>query len=269
MRGSLDTIAHLLTNGQQNALELQWAALRYPHTAAIRTVLMEQYAPATANKALAALRRVLKEAWRLGQMSAEDYQRAADLANIKNETLPAGRALDRSEIDAIKQICDGDTPTDLRDAAIVGCLRSGLRRSEIVNLDLADYDAGCLRVTGKGRKERTVYLPEWATAAVDRWIEQRGSQEGPLLLPISKSGRILQKRLSDEAVRYLLKKRVQQAQTPECAPHDWRRTFAGDLLDDGVDLATVQRLMGHSDPATTSRYDRRGEVAKQQAVQSL
>ncbi len=50
---------------------------------------------------------------------------------------------------------------------------------------------------------------------------------------------------------------------------DLRRTFAGDLLDTGVDLATVQKLMGHSDANTTARYDRRGEQAKRHAVRML
>src|SRR5207244_2048388 len=73
MSASLHLIAGLLTSNRCDRLTLQWGALRYQHTAALRTLLAELYAPATANKMLAALRGVLQEAWRLGQMGAEEY----------------------------------------------------------------------------------------------------------------------------------------------------------------------------------------------------
>jgi integrase len=67
----------------------------------------------------------------------------------------------------------------------------------------------------------------------------------------------------------MLKKRSGAAGISTFTPHDIRRTFARDLLDAGVDLVTVQKLMGHSDAKTTAGYDRRGEVAKRGAVKKL
>ena len=65
MKQALDAIAARLTSGECDCLSLNWAALRYQHTSALRAALKKQYAPATANKMLCALRRVLKEALRL------------------------------------------------------------------------------------------------------------------------------------------------------------------------------------------------------------
>ena len=117
-----------------DALTLDWSQLRYQHTAAIRARLAAQYAPATTNKILSALRGVLKEAWRLQQMSAEDYQRAVDIANIKAETLPAGRDLSYGEIKALADVCmNDDSAAGVRDAAIIGILATcGVRRAELV-----------------------------------------------------------------------------------------------------------------------------------------
>ena len=61
MSQALETIAALVSGGRADALSLDWSALRYQHAAAVRAKLAETYSPATANKMLAALRRVLKE----------------------------------------------------------------------------------------------------------------------------------------------------------------------------------------------------------------
>src|SRR5687768_13522745 len=69
-RQALDGIAAILTNGSMNAAEFPWHKLRYTHVAAVRSVLMDRYQPATVNRMLSALRRTIKEAWRLGFLTA-------------------------------------------------------------------------------------------------------------------------------------------------------------------------------------------------------
>lgn len=272
LRAALATIAVLLTGDPRaEADALDWGALRYQHTNAIRAQLAERYATATANKAIAALRGVLKEAWRLGRMSAEDYHRAADLATIRGETLPRGRGLSAGELRALFGACaDDDSPTGRRDAALLaityGC---GLRRSEPVKLDLDDVDLAEATMTirrAKGNKYRRAFLDAGTVTALSDWLAARGTEPGPLFHPITKGKRIIRRRLTDQAVLYILAKRADTATVAAFSPHDLRRSFISDLLDAGADVSTVKDLAGHSSVTTTTRYDRRGEVTRRKAA---
>ena len=271
MRWALDTVAELM--GAPDAAAVDWSRMRYQHATAIRGHLAEHYAPATANMILSALRGVAKAAWRLGQMTAEEYQRVADVKSIRGSTLPAGRHLPLGELWALMRVCINDpSPAGVRDAAIIAILYAGgLRRAELVSLDVEDYDAaeGSLKVTGKGRKERLVPVNNGAKDALDDWLLIRGGELGPLFWAIDKGGNLRPGRLTTQAIYNLLQKRAGQAEVNHLSPHDMRRTFVSELLDAGADIATVQKLAGHSNVNTTARYDRRGEEAKRRAIELL
>jgi site-specific recombinase XerD len=273
MARDLDTIAGVLTAGRCSAMTLDWSAVRYQHTAAIRAKLMETFKPATVNHALSALKGVLKECWRLGQMDAESYHRAIDLPSVKGTTLPAGRALSNGELRALFEACHNDmSRTGRRDAALLAVLcGGGLRRAEVVALDLADYDqeSGALTVRGKGRKERIVYATNGAREALTAWLDERGDEDGPLFVRIPKGDRLTLDRMTDQAVLFILDRRREQAGVKAFSPHDLRRTFISTLWDAGADGATIQKLAGHSSITTTARYDRRGEEAKRKASEMI
>lgn len=273
MRQSLDVVAGILTDGEADHQTFPWEQLRYPHTAAVRAVLQEQYAPATANKILSALRGVLEEAWQLQWMSAEDYHRARHVKAIKGTSLKKGRHIARQELRELFAACAEDPGVGgRRDAAILATLYGGgLRRAEIVGLDLKDLSAdGSVAVHGaKGNKSRIVPLEPRALEAVQAWVYVRGTHSGPLFLPRLKSGRLVQRRLTEEAVIYIVLRRAGEAGIQSLTPHDFRRTFATNLLAANIDLVTVRDLMGHSDINTTAGYDRRNEDAKRTAVQVL
>lgn len=281
--GDLNTIASLLTSGRCDLLSLDWALLRYSHCTAIRSVLAERYSHTTANRMLSALRGVLKAAWRLGLLPTEEYHRAIDLSPVRGEALPRGRALTAGELRALFSICNDGKNAGVRDQALLGILYGcGLRRAESVALNVGDYykDANELRIlSGKGNKQRAVYLPPGATTALEKWLWLRGESVGhdesePLFLPVLKGkravgGRIVLRRLTDQSVMDILLRRAKEAGLKKTSPHDFRRTFISDLLDAGADIATVQKMAGHSNVTTTVRYDRRGEVAKQRAASLL
>ncbi|WP_017658448.1 tyrosine-type recombinase/integrase [Baaleninema simplex] len=274
MRYALNTIASILTGGECDALTLDWSRLRYPQTAAVRVALRERLAPVTANKMLSALRRVLKEAYRLDLMTAEHYTKAIDFPPIEGEPQERGRSLSRAEIAALLDSCQSESAIDLRDGALIAILRgTGLRRAEVVRLERRDFvpSTGALVVRQSKRgKTRRVYLNAVATVYLERWLALRGDEPGPLLCRIWKGGRLqLERPLHPDAVWRILQKRGRMAGVESFGPHDLRRTFCSDLLEAGVDLVTVQKLAGHASPVTTARYDRRGEETKRKAVQVL
>jgi site-specific recombinase XerD len=291
MRGCLDRIARIVGDATVTTGEgWPWWRLRYADTAHIRSRLRATvgengrplYSPASVNKHLVALRRVLHECWRLGLMSAEDYQRAVDLKSVQNVRLPRGHHVPDRVLGAALAACDADTsPAGRRDAALLAVLyTTGARRAEVAGLSIADYDPAerSLRVRGKRDKERLVFVTVPAARRLDAWLAVRGRTPGALFPPINKGGRRARvlvdghERLghpSGQAVADIVARRLAQAGAPTLTPHDFRRTFIGELLDAGVDLATAQQLVGHSSPATTARDDRRPQRRRREAVDRL
>lgn len=277
MEQALDAIAQLATGGAMDAASMPWAALRFQHTAAIRAQLAERYAARTANKMLSALRGVLKAAWRLGQMDTDSYMRAVDIENVTVSGVAQaerGTHATAGELGALLSACAADgTAAGVRDAAIIALgYACGLRRAELAGLTLADFDRerSVLTVCGKRNKTRMMPLTNGTLDALSDWLYLRGDAPGPLFLRIRKGDHIAHgEGFSAQAVYTMIAGRCKQAGVKELRPHDLRRTFAGDLLDKGEDLATVQQLMGHSSPVTTAGYDRRPGETRRRAVAKL
>jgi integrase/recombinase XerD len=287
-RSALDAIARRATS-VYSVETMPWHRLRRPHVLRIRQLLEDAYEPATANRMLSALRGVLKECWHARLVSADDYQSAIDVPPVRGESEMRGRDLSPGELRALMEAC-ARAPRDVRhrqdagvrrrrDAALVALVYgAGLRRSEAVALDLADVDhePGLLRVRrGKGRKPRLAPLAESARPALEDWLQARGREPGPLFTAVRKNGALVRDpdgqlhRLSASAVWAIAGERGRKAGVQPPAPHDFRRTWTGDLLDAGVDLSTVQKMAGHASPATTARYDRRGRATQRRAAAQL
>lgn len=140
-----------------------------------------------------------------------------------------------------------------RDAAILELFYScGLRLSELVSLNADALQSGeaCVRVTGKGRKERLVPVGDYAREAILRYQDCAGLEPGGPLF-ISRLGR----RMTGRSVQLMLDKYLRCSDIPfHISPHKLRHTFATHLLDAGADLRAVQELLGHSSLSTTQIY---------------
>jgi len=270
MTQALDVVASIILPGATVA-NLDWGRVGYAEVTRVRSALAAKYSPAMGNKCLAALRGALKATFRLGLIDADSLARAVDVPSIRGARVPKGRSLQMNEIAGLIAACDRSRALGVRNAALIaigfGC---GLRRAELVGLDISDVlDNGhSLRVTGKGNKQRVVYLPEGTTTHLAAWLAHRGHREGPLFCPSTPPDRS-SRRLTEQTVYDVVHALARKAGLDDVSPHDLRRSFVSALLDQGVSLSTVSAMAGHSDVSTTARYDRRGEHVKRQAANLL
>ena len=142
-----------------------------------------------------------------------------------------------------------------RNIAIVELLFvSGMRVSELCDLRLCDIDMkqGCVRIIGKGNKERIVDISQKATlAAIKEWLKERDTDDTQSPLFISRLGN----KLSTQSVRFLIKGLVSLSQIKKkIGPHTFRHTYATLLLEEGIDITYIQHLLGHSSVVTTQIY---------------
>jgi site-specific recombinase XerD len=303
IQGALFSLVQLMLPdqelGEDAIVVFPWEQLRFEHTSVLRARLADRYKPSTANKHIAALRGVLKAAWQLELMTAEDYHKAANIKNVRGASLPVGRSLKEGELRVLLLTCQQDRTTKgCRDLALIALLfATGLRRQEITLLDYTDYDreTHALRVRGKGQKERLVYVEApGAYEALHTWLLQRGEESGPLFVRIRRGGHLVRsviitlgspyykeengepplltaslQRLTEQGIYAIVLERVEASGILPLTTHDFRRNFIGELLDNGVDLSTAQKLAGHASPTTTARYDRRPEATKKRAAGTL
>jgi len=146
-------------------------------------------------------------------------------------------------------------PNEKRDYAILMIfLNCGIRRSELVGLNLTDVYDDRLRVVGKGNKERFVYFGTPCRKAIDAYLSERNKKvlSDNRALFGSRNGN----RISTDAVHALVKKALLQAglDASQFSAHKLRHTAATMMLSGGVDVKTVQEVLGHENLNTTQIY---------------
>lgn len=169
----------------------------------------------------------------------------------QRQTLPRYLTLDES-IQLLESI-DGDNAE--RDFCIITLfLNCGIRISELVGLNLTDVRGDRLRVLGKGNKERIVFLNVACQNAIEDWLTVRSNSSAadPYALFITRK----HTRVTKAGVHYMLKQRFTAAglDSSKYSAHKLRHTAATLMLQNGVDVRTLQEVLGHEHLNTTQIY---------------
>ena len=170
----------------------------------------------------------------------------------QKKSLPKYLSLDES-IDLLESV-DGKNAT--RDFCILTLfLNCGLRISELVNLNVTDVRDNQLRVLGKGNKERILFLNDACVKAIQDWMTDRNAltliDQNALFVTLQN-----RRRISVAAVHKLVKKHLADAglDSTQYSAHKLRHTAATLMLQNGVDVRTLQEVLGHDHLNTTQIY---------------
>jgi len=219
-----------------------------------------QYAPATINLRLAAVRRIAYEAADAGLLSP---QLAAGIRRVKGVRRLGVRLGNWLTAEQSRRLLCHDSSRTLRGlrnhamlAMLIGC---GLRRGELLALTLESLEQReehwvIADLVGKGGHVRTVPVPAWVKATVDAWATAACIARGRIFRAINKAGRIWGDGMTPKVVWEVVKSAAARADIGKLAPHDLRRTCARLCHLAGGELDQIQFLLGHVSIQTTERY---------------
>ena len=228
-----------------------------------RALLMEwrtamgKLSPSTVNVRLAAMRKLVTEARRNGMLDAEEAANLTQVPNIRQQGTRLGNWLTRDQAKELLAVPDRSTIKGKRDYAIlallVGC---ALRRHELAELEVEKIQMREGRwviadLRGKGGRVRTVAIPIWVKHAIDAWMIAGKVEDGRLLRPVLKGGKVRGETLTDWSVWSVVEQSARQIGIERLGAHDLRRTCAKLCRKNGGDLEQIKFLLGHSSIQTT------------------
>lgn len=254
-----------------------WHELRFEHTDALRAKLLGgAYAVATVEVTLEALKGVLWHAKKLRLMTHEEFDEATDWSRLPSSSLPPGRELPQSDIEAIQKYIAslGESPYGrFLEAAFALLLGTGLRAIEVCRASVQAFDPGAatIKVERKGGKVEELPLGDPEVRALELWLVERKRfekriEDDALLLRVHTNDWVRPKQpaCSEKFLYRMCASVSKEAKIPKFSPHDLRRTFCTRALRQG-DVLMVQGLMGHANTDTTRKYDRRSSEERQAA----
>ena len=229
---------------------------------AYRSSLLEAaLSSATVNLRLSPIRRLAREMADNGLLAPEAAAAIERVPGVERRGHRVGNWLTKEQANELLNAPDPATLIGKRDRAILALLLvCGLRRAELVHLDLADVQLRDARwvipdLLGKGGRARTVTVPAGVKARIDGWILAAAITEGRLFRPVTKGGFRQGSAIRDEkAIWRLVTRYARETELGKLAPHDLRRTCAKLCRKAGGDLEQIQLLLGHASVQTTERY---------------
>ena len=221
---------------------------------------MNKLSPSTVNVRLSAMRKLVTEARRNGMLGAEEAANLTEIPNIPEKGTRLGNWLTREQAKELLAVPDRSTIKGKRDYAIlallVGC---ALRRQELAELDVEKIQMRegrwvIVDLRGKGGRVRTVAIPIWVKHAIDAWMIAGNVEDGRLLRPVLKGGKVKGETLTDWSIWSVVERSAKQIGIERFGAHDLRRTCAKLCRKNGGDLEQIKFLLGHSSIQTTERY---------------
>ena len=223
-------------------------------------MLEKKLSASTVNVRLSAVRKLIGEAQHNGIIGAEEAASLAGVPNLSQKGTRVGNWLTRDQAKELLTVPDRATIKGKRDyvilALLLGC---ALRRQELASLDV---DAIQMRegrwvlpdLRGKGGRVRTVAIPVWVKQGINAWMIAAKIEDGRLLRPLSKSGKLIGDELGDWAIWSVVEQSAKEIGIEHFGAHDLRRTCAKLCRRNGGDLEQIKFLLGHSSIQTTERY---------------
>jgi site-specific recombinase XerD len=215
--------------------------------------------PASINQRLAPVRKLAEEAACAGLLASPIASEVRSVKGAKQLGTRAGNWLTGEQAERLLTLPDRSTLRGKRDYALLALfLGAGLRREELASLPIERIQQRENRwcvvdLEGKGKRIRTVAIPDWAKEAVDDWIAAMPFQTGLLLGKVNKGGRFVGQGMTPSAV-YGVVVRYAAALGIPLRPHDLRRTYGKLAHKGGARIEQIQLSYGHASLTTTERY---------------
>lgn len=242
-----------------------WNDVRQQQLIDFLSLRKDDYAPASLSRTLIAIKVFFRFLKREGIIST-NFTRLLETPKIW-QLIPD--ILSLQEMDSLLGMPDPSTQQGARDGAILELLyATGIRVSELCQLDIADINEHAILVHGKGGKDRHVPMGRKASQAIDDYLSFRnhravGRQDA---LFIGRGGRPLNR----VGVWKIVKHYAREAGIAKTIfPHTFRHSFATHLLDNGADLRVIQEMLGHASISSTDRYTHVSTTRLAQAFHSF